>query len=64
MRGRQVHGDTTQKFLFALRDNSFVESVLIPASPALYGSPSDRKTLCRFNAGRMRVRVQILRQRP
>jgi 23S rRNA (adenine2503-C2)-methyltransferase len=38
--------DTTQKFLFALRDNSFVESVLIPASPALYGSTSDRKTLC------------------
>jgi 23S rRNA (adenine2503-C2)-methyltransferase len=38
--------DTTQKFLFALRDRSFIESVLIPASPALYGSPSDRKTLC------------------
>src|ERR1700724_1833024 len=38
--------DTTQKYLFALRDNSFVESVLIPASPALYGSSSDRKTLC------------------
>jgi 23S rRNA (adenine2503-C2)-methyltransferase len=38
--------DTTQKFLFALGDNSFIESVLIPASPALYGSPSDRKTLC------------------
>jgi 23S rRNA (adenine2503-C2)-methyltransferase len=38
--------DTTQKFLFALKDNSFIESVLIPASPALYGSPSDRKTLC------------------
>jgi 23S rRNA (adenine2503-C2)-methyltransferase len=38
--------DTTQKFLFALRDNSFIESVLIPASPALYGSASDRKTLC------------------
>jgi 23S rRNA (adenine2503-C2)-methyltransferase len=38
--------DTTQKFLFALRDHSFIESVLIPASPALYGSPSDRKTLC------------------
>jgi 23S rRNA (adenine2503-C2)-methyltransferase len=38
--------DTTQKFLFALRDNSFIETVLIPASPALYGSPSDRKTLC------------------
>jgi 23S rRNA (adenine2503-C2)-methyltransferase len=39
-------GDTTRKFLFALRDQSFIESVLIPASPALYGSPSDRKTLC------------------
>jgi 23S rRNA (adenine2503-C2)-methyltransferase len=39
-------GDTTQKFLFALGDHSFIESVLIPASPALYGSPSDRKTLC------------------
>lgn len=38
--------DTTQKFLFALKDNRFVESVLIPASPALYGSASDRKTLC------------------
>jgi 23S rRNA (adenine2503-C2)-methyltransferase len=38
--------DTTQKFLFALKDRSFIESVLIPASPALYGSPSDRKTLC------------------
>jgi 23S rRNA (adenine2503-C2)-methyltransferase len=38
--------DTTQKFLFALRDNNFIESVLIPASPALYGSASDRKTLC------------------
>jgi 23S rRNA (adenine2503-C2)-methyltransferase len=38
--------DTTQKFLFALEDNSFIESVLIPASPALYGSASDRKTLC------------------
>ena len=38
--------DTTQKFLFALRDGAFVESVLIPASPALYGAPSDRKTIC------------------
>jgi 23S rRNA (adenine2503-C2)-methyltransferase len=38
--------DTTQKFLFALGDANYIESVLIPASPALYGSPSDRKTLC------------------
>jgi 23S rRNA (adenine2503-C2)-methyltransferase len=38
--------DTTQKYLFALRDNNFIESVLIPASPALYGTSSDRKTIC------------------
>ena len=38
--------DTTQKFLFALKDDTLIESVLIPASPALYGSPSDRRTLC------------------
>ncbi|MBV9492558.1 MAG: 23S rRNA (adenine(2503)-C(2))-methyltransferase RlmN [Verrucomicrobia bacterium] len=38
--------DTTQKFLFRLRDGALVETVLIPASPALYGSKSDRRTLC------------------
>jgi 23S rRNA (adenine2503-C2)-methyltransferase len=38
--------DTTRKFLFRLSDNSLIESVLIPASPALYGSPSDRRTIC------------------
>jgi 23S rRNA (adenine2503-C2)-methyltransferase len=38
--------DTTRKFLFLLPDKNLVESVLIPASPALYGSASDRKTLC------------------
>src|SRR5437016_9505627 len=38
--------DTTRKFLFRLRDGSLIESVLIPASPALYGSPSDRRTIC------------------
>jgi 23S rRNA (adenine2503-C2)-methyltransferase len=38
--------DTTQKFLFRLSDNSLIESVLIPASPALYGSRSDRRTIC------------------
>jgi 23S rRNA (adenine2503-C2)-methyltransferase len=38
--------DTTQKFLFALEDGNLIESVLIPASPSLYGSPADRKTLC------------------
>lgn len=38
--------DTTRKYLFKLNDGRFVESVLIPASPALYGSRSDRRTLC------------------
>ena len=38
--------DTTQKFLFRLRDQNLIESVLIPASPALYGQPSDRRTVC------------------
>ncbi len=38
--------DTTQKFLFRLADGNLIESVLIPASPALYGSRSDRRTLC------------------
>ena len=38
--------DTTQKFLFRLADANLIESVLIPASPALYGDDSDRRTLC------------------
>ncbi len=38
--------DTTQKFLFRLRDANLIESVLIPASPALYGERSDRRTIC------------------
>lgn len=38
--------DTTRKFLFKLHDGRYVESVLIPANPALYGEGSDRRTLC------------------
>ena len=38
--------DTTQKFLFRLADGQLIETVLIPASPALYGEVSDRRTLC------------------
>src|SRR3954468_6805564 len=38
--------DTTQKFLWRLRDGNLIESVLIPASPALYGDRSDRRTIC------------------
>jgi 23S rRNA (adenine2503-C2)-methyltransferase len=38
--------DRTRKFLFRLADGSLIESVLIPASPALYGARSDRQTIC------------------
>lgn len=38
--------DTTQKFLFRLADGNLIESVLIPASPALYGGRADRRTIC------------------
>jgi len=43
---KQGARDTTQKFLWRLGDHSLIESVLIPASPALYGEASDRHTLC------------------
>src|SRR5206468_10726597 len=44
--GKQGARDTTQKFLWKLSDGAFIESVLIPANPALYGEASDRHTLC------------------
>ena len=43
---KQGSWDTTQKFLWRLKDHALIESVLIPANPALYGEPSDRHTLC------------------
>jgi 23S rRNA (adenine2503-C2)-methyltransferase len=43
---REGARDTTQKFLWRLADGALIESVLIPASPSLYGEPSDRHTLC------------------
>jgi 23S rRNA (adenine2503-C2)-methyltransferase len=43
---KQGAADTTQKFLWKLADGQFIESVLIPANPALYGEASDRRTLC------------------
>ena len=43
---KQGSRDTTQKFLWKLSDGSLIESVLIPANPALYGEASDRHTLC------------------
>jgi len=38
--------DTTRKFLFQLSDGQLIETVLIPASPALYGDRADRRTIC------------------
>lgn len=38
--------DATRKYLFRLSDEALIESVLIPASPALYGMRSDRRTVC------------------
>lgn len=38
--------DSTMKFLWKLPDDEMVESVWIPANPAIYGDPSDRRTLC------------------
>jgi 23S rRNA (adenine2503-C2)-methyltransferase len=43
---KQGARDTTQKFLWRLADGALIESVLIPANPALYGEASDRHTLC------------------
>jgi len=43
---KQGSHDTTQKFLWRLADHALIESVLIPANPALYGEQSDRHTLC------------------
>jgi 23S rRNA (adenine2503-C2)-methyltransferase len=43
---KQGSRDATQKFLWRLHDHSLIESVLIPANPALYGDASDRHTLC------------------
>ncbi len=42
----QGSADTTRKFLFRLHDGRYIESVLIPANPALYGGRADRRTLC------------------
>jgi len=43
---RQGSGDTTRKYLWALRAGDFVESVLIPANPGIDGDRAGRWTLC------------------
>jgi 23S rRNA (adenine2503-C2)-methyltransferase len=45
VRKQGSHG-ATQKHLWRLHDHALIESVLIPASSALYGDASDRHTLC------------------
>ncbi|MCB1092559.1 MAG: 23S rRNA (adenine(2503)-C(2))-methyltransferase RlmN, partial [Verrucomicrobiae bacterium] len=43
----QGSSDTTRKFLFKLaKDGRYIETVLIPATPGLYGDTADRLTLC------------------
>src|SRR4051794_9509303 len=42
----QVAANTPGKCLFRLHDGLYVESVLIPENPALYGEKPDRRTLC------------------
>jgi 23S rRNA (adenine2503-C2)-methyltransferase len=44
----QIQGstDATRKFLWRLHDGALIESVLIPANPALFSDRSDRHTLC------------------
>ena len=38
--------EATQKFLYRLDDGRYIESVILPASQALYGEVADRRTLC------------------
>ena len=56
--------DTTRKFLFRLGDGALIECVLIPASPALYGEALRSPDALRLDAGRLRLWLQVLRERP
>src|SRR5207244_8140819 len=38
--------DTILKFLFMLAEDNLIETVLSPASSSLYGTTSDRRTIC------------------
>ena len=42
----QGSADTTRKFLWKLRDDQFIESVLIPATEGTKGVRASRLTLC------------------
>lgn len=42
----QGSADSTRKILLRLPDHRYIESVLIPANPDLFGERTDRRTLC------------------
>jgi adenine C2-methylase RlmN of 23S rRNA A2503 and tRNA A37 len=60
---KQGARDTTQKFLWKLADGQFIESVLIPANPALVRRGQRPAHALRLHAGGLRLRLQVLRER-
>ena len=61
---QQGSPDTTQKFLWKLADGAFIESVLIPANPRTLWREQRPPHALHLHASRLRLRLQILRQRP
>jgi 23S rRNA (adenine2503-C2)-methyltransferase len=59
---KQGSPDTTQKFLWRLRDHSLIESVLIPANPPAWPERSRPEQLSSAAAPPMSVRRQTLRR--
>ena len=57
---KQGSADTTQKFLWQLADGQFIESVLIPANPALYGDAETHGTVS-LKQGRTQEEMNLLR---
>ncbi len=60
---KQGARDTTQKFLWRLSDQALIESVLIPANPGALRRGQRPPHTVRLHPGRLRLRLQILRQR-
>ncbi len=61
---KQGSRDITQKFLWKLADGAFIESVLIPGQSRALRRGERPPHALRFHAGRLRLRLQILRERP
>ena len=55
--------DTTRKFLFRLADGNLIESVLIPGVARALRRDLRSPHRLRLDAGRLRLRLQILRER-